>query len=161
MGLETRLWDALTESIAALAKEQGRRIVLAITDGKNWTMSQSTGPLRLNAANSYQQVLGHAIGQDVMVYAGAMWTEYEGRAEQPSSAIMRLAEATGGGYVELRPSVDMNATFSAVMEELHRQYVLGFVPQTLDGKQHRLEVRVKRPGARVRARQSYLAPLKK
>jgi hypothetical protein len=95
-----------------------------------------------------------------MIYAAAMWSEHEGKPERPGTTIVRLAEETGGGYVELRPATDLNATFTAVMEELHRQYVLGFVPATLDGKEHRLEVRVKRPGAKVRARRSYKAPLK-
>jgi hypothetical protein len=51
----------------------------------------------------------------------------------------------------------MNATFTSVMEELHRQYVLGFVPQTFDGKEHQLDVRVKRSGVTIRARKSYVA----
>jgi VWFA-related protein len=161
MGLETRLWDALTEAVAAVGKESGRRVILAITDGVNWVAPRSTGPLglatRSNVDQNSRNVLSHAIARDVMIYAAAMWTEYEGKAERPSPSIMRLAEETGGGYVELRPAVDVNATFTQVMDELHRQYVLGFVPQVFDGKEHRLDVRVKRPGARVRARRSYLA----
>ena len=46
----------------------------------------------------------------------------------------------------------MNATFTQVMEELHRQYVLGFMPKTLDGKEHKLDVKVKRSGVKVRSR---------
>jgi VWFA-related protein len=159
MGLETRLWDALVESVRALGKEEGRRVVLAITDGVNWTAgSGPLGSFRPNPGDRWRTVLSEAIARDVMIYAAAMWSEYEGKPEPPSSTIIRLAEETGGGYVELRPATDMNATFTAVMEELHRQYVLGFVPQALDGKEHRLEVRVKRPGTKVRARRSYKAP---
>jgi len=44
-----------------------------------------------------------------------------------------------------------------VAQELHSQYVLGFSPQLLDGKVHKLEVRVKKPGMLVRARKSYMA----
>jgi hypothetical protein len=35
--------------------------------------------------------------------------------------------------------------------------VLGFSPEKLDGKVHKLEVRVKRPGMMARARKSYMA----
>ena len=42
-------------------------------------------------------------------------------------------------------------------QELHSQYVLGFAPAT-DGKLHKLEVRVKKPGMTARARKTYLAP---
>ena len=48
-------------------------------------------------------------------------------------------------------------TFSRVAQELRSQYLIGFAPAALDGKVHKLEVRVNRPGMTVRARKSYLA----
>ncbi len=48
-------------------------------------------------------------------------------------------------------------TFTRVAQELRSQYLLAFAPETLDGKVHKLEVRVKRPGVTVRARKSYSA----
>jgi hypothetical protein len=54
-------------------------------------------------------------------------------------------------------TAEMAATFAKVADELHRQYALGFEPSKLDGKSHRLEVKVKRPGLTVRARRSYFA----
>lgn len=156
MGLETRLNEALTESMRSFGKETGRRVVLALTDGVNWAAPQSIG----GAGPQYfdtRSIGSSAIGTDTMIYAVGLWTFYENKMLPPDRSLQRLAELTGGGYIDLRPADDMNATFTQVMEELHRQYVLGFVPQQLDGKEHRLQVRVKRPGARVRARQSYLA----
>jgi hypothetical protein len=40
---------------------------------------------------------------------------------------------------------------------LHSQYVLGFSPQALDGKVHKLEIRVKKSGMNARARKTYVA----
>lgn len=153
MGLETRLYDALIESAMAVGREEGRRVVLAITDGRNWTYNSGS----LGDLHRPRETLSQALSRDVMVYAAAFWTVYDGKTERPDPSIMRLAENTGGGYVELRPGTDMNATFTAVMEELHRQYVLGFIPRTLDGKEHKLDVKVKRSGVKVRARRSYVA----
>jgi hypothetical protein len=51
----------------------------------------------------------------------------------------------------------LGSTFTRVAQELHAQYVLGFTPETLDGKVHQLEVKVKRPGMTPRARKSYVA----
>jgi VWFA-related protein len=153
MGLETRLYDALIESAMAVGKEEGRRVVLALTDGKNWTYNGSVGDL-----HRPRETLSQALSRDVMVYAGAFWTVFDGKTERPDPWITRLADMIGGGYVELRPGTDMNATFTSVMEELHRQYVLGFVPQVFDGKEHQLDVRVKRSGVKIRARRSYVAP---
>ena len=49
------------------------------------------------------------------------------------------------------------ATFARVADELHHQYALGFTPAKLDGKMHRLDVRVVPPALTARARKSYLA----
>lgn len=71
--------------------------------------------------------------------------------------LAKIAEATGGGYFELTGTDDLGATFRRVAEELHHQYLLGFTPKVLDGKTHRLAVRVKHEGLTVRARRTYLA----
>ena len=75
---------------------------------------------------------------------------------QSEADVSTLAEATGGGYFELSRTADLNATFTRVADELHRQYVLGIDAQ-LDGTVHALDVRVKVPGMTARARKSYLA----
>ncbi len=35
--------------------------------------------------------------------------------------------------------------------------LIGFAPEKLDGKMHKIEVRVKKPGMKVRARKEYFA----
>ena len=67
------------------------------------------------------------------------------------------AEETGGGYFELKKSADLGPTFSRVALELHSQYVLGFEAKQLDGKVHKLTVKMKQPGMTARARRSYVA----
>jgi hypothetical protein len=57
----------------------------------------------------------------------------------------------------LKKTDELTSTFTRVAQELHSQYVLGFSPQNLDGKVHKLEVRVKKAGMVARARKSYLA----
>jgi hypothetical protein len=68
-----------------------------------------------------------------------------------------LAEETGGGYFELKKTDDLAPTFTRVAQELHSQYTLGFTPQALDGKEHKLTVRMRDPSMTARARKSYLA----
>jgi hypothetical protein len=51
----------------------------------------------------------------------------------------------------------LNTTFTRVAEELHRQYLIGIAPGTLDGRSHKLELRVKVPGMKARARTTYVA----
>lgn len=76
---------------------------------------------------------------------------------RPDGALKGIVDQTGGGYFELSKTAELNATFSRVADELHRQYVLGFTPKILDGKVHQLDVRVKVPGMTVRARRTYVA----
>ncbi|MEZ5319514.1 MAG: VWA domain-containing protein [Vicinamibacterales bacterium] len=79
------------------------------------------------------------------------------RDQGPDPDLRTLAEVGGGGYFELRSTMNLAATFTRVAEELRQQYLLAFTPGALDGRAHRLTVRVRRPGLTVRARTGYLA----
>lgn len=89
-----------------------------------------------------------------------------GGSDEPDSGLREVAEASGGGYFELSvtgddspdTSANLGALFAKVADELHRQYLIGFVPPDSDGRVHRIGVRVKDPAVQVRARQSYRAP---
>jgi hypothetical protein len=78
-------------------------------------------------------------------------------ADKPDPGLAKLAAESGGGYFELDNTANLSATFARVAEELHRQYAMGFTPDKLDGKTHKLEVRVSKPGMTARARRSYVA----
>ena len=78
-------------------------------------------------------------------------------ATQPDPHLRQLTDVGGGGYFELKRTADLQSTFARVADELHRQYLLAFTAPVLDGSMHTLEVRVKNPDLRVRARRSYLA----
>lgn len=149
-GYPTRLWDAVNESIAALEKLEGRRVVLVFTDGDD------------NGSRvDEKEVLLRARERDVMIYAIGMQSDFfNGQTRvrtRPARGLRRLADETGGGYFELTKKDDLGPTFTRVAQELHSQYVLGFSPATLDGRVHKLDVKVKRPGMTVRGRKSYLA----
>jgi len=75
----------------------------------------------------------------------------------PHPGLEKMAAESGGGYFALETSVGLDAIFARVAEELHRQYWLGFTPETRDGRVHRLEVRVRRSGLTVRGRRDYVA----
>jgi VWFA-related protein len=80
-----------------------------------------------------------------------------GAMDKPDPGLPKIAGATGGGYFELTNTADLASTFKRVIDELHHQYLLGFAPAALDGKTHRIEVRVKNTEMAVRARKTYLA----
>jgi Ca-activated chloride channel family protein len=158
----TPLWNAVNVGITGLLHQEGRRVVLIFTDGADRPMN----PQRANN-NSLDDVMERAVQENVMVYAIGLvgdspfgprgrWRGFGG-GDPPDKGLQAIADQTGGGYFELTGTADLAATFRRVAEELHRQYVLGFTPQALDGKTHKLEVRVKDPALKVRARRSYVA----
>jgi len=56
------------------------------------------------------------------------------------------------------PRDDLAAAFARVADELHSQYLIGFLPPARDGKAHDIEVRVALKDTKPRARKSYVAP---
>jgi hypothetical protein len=79
-------------------------------------------------------------------------------ADLPDPGLARVAQETGGGYMEIRFGEDLGAAFAQVADELHGQYLLGFAPPRRDGKVHDIEVKVTQKGLKPRARKSYVAP---
>jgi Ca-activated chloride channel family protein len=140
----TPLWNALYAAMASLDGETGRRVVLSLTDGED-TTSLPGWP------GTFEDVQRKAVDEDFMFYAIAM--EGSGLARP----MVDLAEATGGGHFEVKHDTDLGATFAQVIEELRHQYLFGFVPASLDGTSHKLEVRVLRSGFKAKARKAYLA----
>jgi Ca-activated chloride channel family protein len=149
-GNGTRLWDAVQTSLDELNGVEGRRVVLVFTDGED-TSSRT----RLGA------VVDKARVDDAMVYAIGLESNYfNGQRmvkSEPDSGLRKIADETGGGYFELKKTTDLAPTFTRVAQELHSQYVMGFTPALLDGKVHKLSLRIKKTGMTARARRSYLA----
>ena len=154
-GNGTRLWDAVDFSMSALSELDGRRVVLVFTDG-----GDDPGP---GKHVSYGTVLRRAQAEGFMVYAIGFHSKcrcgYNGRMIEtdPDPSLKKIAAESGGGYFELKEGADLSSTFTRVAQELHSQYVIGFTPESLDGKLHALQVRVKRPGMTARTRKSYIA----
>jgi hypothetical protein len=74
--------------------------------------------------------------------------------DDDDSAQLQLAGATGGLYLS---GNDPRASIDRVDEDLGFYYSLGYSPDHLgDGRYHRIEVRSRRPGLTVRARQGYV-----
>ncbi len=61
---------------------------------------------------------------------------------------------------ELNNYAQLKAAFKVIADELHLQYLLGFVPTKFDGERHDITVRVKREGVTIRARESYRAKIR-
>ena len=154
-GNGTRLWDALAASLDELKGIEGRRVILVFTDGDDTESHIS----------SLGKVIDRARAEEVMIYAIGLESHYfNGQRmvrSRPDSGLRKVADESGGGYFELTKTSDLAPTFTRIAQELHSQYVLGFTPTSLDGRVHKLAVRMKQPGMTARARRSYLAAAEK
>lgn len=78
-------------------------------------------------------------------------------AEQGEHSLARLAQLTGGKYYP--PREDLKSVIDDISKSTSFYYVLGFpVEEEMDGKFHKIEVKVKRKGAKVHAPTGYYNP---
>jgi VWFA-related protein len=163
------VWYAVDRSMTALSPEGGRRVVLMLSDGHD---DPSYGQPR----TTFKELQQRVVEEEMMIYAVGVPASLQNnwgvtfnrispmigmKFQPPDPDLRKIAEQSGGGYFELDWRDDLDATFERVADELHRQYLLGFVPAALDGKTHTIDVRVNNRDAKVRARKNYLATTKR
>ena len=164
----TPLWRAVDQALDGFDKNAPERaVVLVLSDGKD------SGPISFRQRFVSQvDVIERARRDSVMVYGIGMRSRGRPQmpgigpgglqamltADLPDPGLARVAEETGGGYLEIRFGQDLRSAFAQVADELHSQYLLGFAPPKRDRKTHDIDVRVASRGLKPRARKSYVAP---
>ena len=151
-GQSTKALDDAVYEAAQLLKDRDpnrsrRKIILLVSDGIN-------GP----KANKfkYDDVLKELLHYDVAVYGvGVGSAFFERRFERLS----KYAHATGGDVYYGLKSRTIEELYGRVTEEARNQYNLAYAPSGTDrGKEyHSIEVRVRREGLTVLAREGYYA----
>ena len=141
----TSLYDAIYAG-ARLPLDAPRRLLVVFTDGDD-----NTSWLGVEEVEGVLRTAG------LLLYA--VRVEHQGAHDGSARERMRrLAGATGGRLLEVDTHDRLRRAFAEVVEELRRGYVLGYAPAGVAATgEHRLEVRVRRPGVTVRARSGYRA----
>jgi VWFA-related protein len=153
-GMGSRLFDALMASVNLFGAGESRRIIVGLTDG----LDQGSRASRDRAQKALQD-------QGVTFYAVSFAEQLPGvlvggldQAGVAAGHLRSLASSTGG-FVAEGTAKDINAQFARIRTDISTQYVLGFEPSpSKSGKRHRLDVEVRRAGARVRHRREYKTP---
>jgi VWFA-related protein len=141
----TSLYDAIYAG-ARLPLAAPRRLLVVFTDGDD-----NTSWLGADEVESVLRTAG------LLLYA--VRVEHQGTHDDAARDRMRrLAGATGGRLLEVATHDRLRRAFAEVIGELRSGYVLGYTPAGVAATgEHRLEVRVRRPGVTVRARSGYRA----
>lgn len=148
----TSLYDATASAARRLASRTGtHKAIVVLTDG-----------LDTSSALTAAEVSGLASSIDVPVFIVATVPSVDERFMMETSDRPRaegvdlrdLCEWTGGKFVFASTLLETIVTASRLVDELRQQYVLAIEAASAN-EWRRLDVRVKRPSAKVKARSGY------
>ena len=123
-----------------------RKIIFLISDGQN---------SRYNT-NPFADTVRLLLTADISVYAINVG---EGALSPLNNVLAKYARATGGDVFSANTRGELERLYSLVTEEARNQYTLAYMPQDTDrrAEYHTIEVRVKRGGLVLLAREGYYA----
>jgi VWFA-related protein len=144
----TLLLDAIVQaSKETMAKQQGRKALILLTDGDD-NGSEATLAAAIEAAQRADTLIFSILFSDAGIGHG------------PGQYILQhLSRETGGGYFEVSKKQNIDQIFDAIQDELRSQYSLGYVsdrPPTI-GEFRKIQLKLATPGLTVQARNRYFA----
>lgn len=147
----TALYDALGVYLDGADGREGRTILVMYTDGAD---SRS----RL----SYGDIMDLLKASQVTVYAVGLVERTGSARNELRMRMQQMVEATGGQAFFPSALKDLDASYEKVLAEITAQYQLGYASSNLaqDGTWRKVEIKVKRPGVKLRSRKGYFAPYK-
>ena len=149
----TALYDALGVYLHGAGSQEGRKILVAYSDGGDNRSSINFG-----------EALDLLRASDVTMYTIG-FLDHQGSSYQldARSRIQRLTEPTGGQAFFPSSVRDIETAYDKVLADIKAQYSLGYLSTNArtDGKWRKVEIKVTRPGLKTRSRQGYFAPYRK
>ena len=150
----TALRDGIYAALALRRSQARRDVVLVCTDGVDSGSWLTEDQLRTaaNRANALLYIVGlPPLHPDRRLTVREVMTQGE-------ISLTRLAESTGGRVWRAESSDWLKRAFLEVLDEIRTRYVLTYNPTGVAaGGWHALDVRVKRSGLTLKAREGYFA----
>jgi len=168
----TLLYDTVDAVLnQRLASIPGRKAVVLLTDGVDQGSTKASRKQNLRDAdesavmfytvqyNTLPQLperLSHIVDSKIRA---RVQSKMEKEYAIGAGYLRTLADETGGRLYNADTLVDIQESFGSIMDELGRQYSLGYYPkgQVHAGEKRDIKVRVRIPNLAVRARDSYIA----
>ena len=150
--------DYLFAGLKILESHQGRRVVVLLSDGADvhsvLPMSEVLREARVSQALIYWIALDDGSQRKSFTSAWRNWQANDREFNQLEKAV----DESGGRIVRISKTEDLATAFGGILEELREQYALSYYSTTNknDGRWHKVEVRVKASGVRVRTRDGYI-----
>lgn len=153
----TALNDQLYMALKRLEKQQGRRVVVILSDGVDVHSTLAMPEVAWLMRRSRALVYWIRSGSDELI--GSYYSAWKNPGEFLAEyrLLERAVRDSGGRIVDLERIEEAEAAFREVLRELREQYVLGYYPtrDRDDGRWHRVLVRV-RDDFEVRTQAGYV-----
>jgi Ca-activated chloride channel family protein len=169
-GAGTAILDQVFSALLELERQQGRRVVVLLSDGSDLHSVIRPEELnelaRLSQALIYWVRLGRTNKASALGAGGGRGSRYVPLSSWRDAAafdrlekqLEKIVRRSGGRVYELRSINQVGAAFGEVLRELREQYALGYYPQPRrnDGSWREVKVTLARPGLRLRVREGYV-----
>ena len=149
----TALYDAVGVYLDGAQNEEGRRVLVLYTDGGD-----------TSSTLNYTEIQDLLRASDLTLYAIGFLANLSQSAQMDQRMRLRaLAEITGGEAFFPGELKELDATYAHVLSGIRAQYTVGYLSANTrtDGSWRKVEIKVTRPGLKVRTRRGYFAPYRK
>jgi Ca-activated chloride channel homolog len=139
-GSATALFDVVFLGAEALAARQGRKVIVAVTDGGD-TISQVDYKQALRGAQESEAIIYSVIIVPIEASAG--------RDTGGEHALIQFSEDTGGKYYYASSLAQLDEAFRKISDELRTQYLLAYYPSQRysDSEFRRIQIELSNPPA--------------
>jgi Ca-activated chloride channel family protein len=146
----TALYDALAASMARLKEEATRRVIVAVTDGRDED-NPGTGP---GSRHTFSEVVQLVKESKAMVFTIGLGPN----VDRP--VLEQLSAESGGAAYFPEDVSQLESQYRRVLEHLRRRYVISYSSTNgaRDGSWRNVQITTRLPGTLVSAPAGYLAP---
>lgn len=163
-GGTTSLFDALFSALALRETDEGRTLLILLSDGRD-TSSWLTARKLVEAARRTDVVVYPVTPETATRLTSfkspsraAIPHEIPRRRESSERFLEALADETGGRVVYAADEAALGTTFLKVFDEFRQRYVLGYTATGVAERGwHTIEVKLRGQSGEVRARRGYFA----
>ena len=153
----TAVHDHLMLAVLELERRQGRRVVVLLSDGVDVESVLSSADLEAVTARSSALLFWIRLrrtSDDARFRS--VWRDF-GQHASELQQIGRLVAASGGRVLDISRPDQVPEAFAEILDELRRQYVLGWYPSGLrhDGSWRPIRIECSRRGVELRTREGY------
>ena len=151
----TAVNDFLYLSLKLLDARQGQRVVVLFSDGSDVHSVLPASDVLWKARAGQSLIYWIQLGGKHKSFTSA-WRDFKGN-DREFDELEKAVQESGGRILAINRVNELEGAFRNILQELRQQYALGYYPTTAkgDGKWHKVEVRLRGGGGRVRTREGY------